>query len=66
MFKIEIKTDGAAFTDPFTGDRDPIAMEAELLRIIKEQVEWYLLTGITDRNLRDINGNTVGRMEVIE
>lgn len=65
MFRIEIKTGGAAFCDKRTGEPDALAMENELLRIIK-RVEWNLATGVTNANLIDINGNTVGRMEVIE
>ena len=66
MFKIEIDTENSAFRNPFTGDEDGSAMEAELVRIIKETVIPYLENGLTDRNLHDINGNRVGRMEVIK
>lgn len=64
MFKIEIRTSNAAFCDPYTGETDNLAMETEIIRIIKDQVLPLLRDGVTDRNLRDINGNTVGRMEL--
>lgn len=64
MFIIKINTENAAFSSQFTGD-DDTAMETELIRIIKETVIPCLENGLTDCNLRDINGNRVGRMEMI-
>lgn len=66
MFIIKINTENAAFRSQFTGDEDASAMETELIRIIKETVIPYLENGLTDCNLHDINGNRVGRMELME
>ena len=65
MLKIEIKTSGAAFCDPFTGEPDPYYAEMETARIIEEQVLPLLKNGVTSRNLRDINGNIVGKMDTV-
>ena len=65
MFKIEISTENAAFMDPITGEPNPYVMESEIIRIITEQVLPNLRNGYTDKNLRDINGNAVGRMVIV-
>ena len=42
MFKIELKTENAAFMDPYTGERDEFWEANELIRIldkIREQLE---------------------------
>lgn len=55
MFKLTIKTDNAAFTD------DPDAEVARILRAAADRVENGEMPGA----LRDINGNTVGRFELV-
>lgn len=49
--KIEIKLDNAAF--------DGLNPEVEAVRILRKLANDYEL-GLTDRPLKDINGNTVG------
>ena len=53
---IDIQCDNAAFED------NP---EQEVARILKELAE-RIAYGLSDRNLKDINGNTVGNMYVNE
>lgn len=56
MFKMEIKTGGAAFRDE-NGNLDPYGYEvAKLL----ENTAYYLRHGETGGVLIDINGNKVG------
>lgn len=56
-FVVEIDCDNAAFED------EPAS---ELIRILKNQVLPALRDGEEDRRLRDINGNTVGRFQILE
>lgn len=65
LFKVEIKTDNAAFhaDDRDDDGHDSAACGAELARILRE-----LARGIEDGiaeddggNVRDVNGNTVGK-----
>lgn len=57
MFKLEIKTGGAAFRDENGEDLDPRARE---LRVLLGKVEVQLANGLTDGVLMDSNGNKVG------
>jgi len=64
MFKLEIKTGGAAFRDDSRTDRhdepvlDPDATDVR--RILKD-VSDKLAAGHTDGSVMDVNGNKVGR-----
>lgn len=64
MLKIEIRTENDAFRDPYEIDHTEFR-DAELIRIIREQVILGLEYGVTKKNLVDINGNVVGSYEVI-
>ncbi len=57
MFKLEIKTCGAAFRDEDGEALDPGARE---LRVLLGKVEVQLAHGLTDGVLMDSNGNKVG------
>lgn len=63
MFKLEIKTGGAAFRDESRTDHhgdyvlDPYACEVR--RILKD-VSRKLEAGYTDGSVMDVNGNKVG------
>lgn len=59
MFKLEIKTGGSAFCDPFTGEEDGVAEAAEIRRIL-ERVSCELENGATSGSVMDVNGNKVG------
>ena len=64
MFKLEVKTGGAAFRDESRTDRygdyvlDPYATE---VRRILRDVICELEAGRTDGAVMDVNGNKVGR-----
>lgn len=64
MFKLEIKTGGAAFRDESQVDRhgdailDPYA--TEVCRILRDVI-CKLEAGHTDSSVMDLNGNKVGR-----
>lgn len=55
---IHIECDNAAF------DEDGAGPSQEVARILHDSVNKILSDGISDRKLRDINGNTVGYIEV--
>lgn len=59
MFKLEIKTGGAAFRDPFSGEEDEV-MEAVEIRSLLAKVSCELEHGRTSGVIMDINGNKVG------
>ena len=67
MFKLEIKTGGAAFRSEDVIDRngeyglDPAARE---LRVLLGKVEVQLAHGMTDGVLMDSNGNKVGKWKL--
>ena len=68
MFTLKIKTENAAFCDPFTGEPDRYCSQDEVLRILKDLVfdmELQLRGGavLNFKNLRDCNGNVVGKAE---
>ena len=56
MFKIEFKTGGAAFDEPYKA--------SEIKRILKEITE-KVECGYTSGKVIDINGNCVGEWELI-
>ena len=61
MFKLEIKTGGAAFADPATGEYNDYYEGAEICRILKG-IESSIRNGnAVSGNVIDINGNVVGR-----
>lgn len=60
MLKIEIKTSGAAFCDPYTMEENNMDEALELKRILKEICE-KLEYGETSGTIMDINGNKVGK-----
>ena len=62
-FKMEIKTDGAAFCDAFTGEPDRTSEAMEIRRILNRVIE-KLELGYTDGSLMDINGNKVGEWKM--
>ncbi len=62
MFKMEIKTDGAAFCNPLTGEEDAAFENLELARIL-ENVIHKLTYNKNSGTILDINGNVVGRWE---
>lgn len=59
MMKIEIRTDGAAFRDPYTGDYDRYAEASEIRRILENVIQ-RLELGYTEGSCIDTNGNRVG------
>lgn len=59
MFKLEIKTGGAAFRDPFSGEEDEV-MEAVEIRRLLAKVSCELEHGRSSGVIMDINGNKVG------
>lgn len=63
MFKMEIKTSGAAFCDAFTGEPDKVSEAMEIRRILKRVIE-KLELGYTKGSVMDINGNRVGKWEI--
>ena len=59
MFKMEIKTGGAAFRDEITGEENSIAEAEELERIlirVAKEIAMDKQSGV----IMDINGNKVG------
>lgn len=64
MFKLEIKTGGAAFRSDTKTDKngesvlDPRSRE---LRVLLGKVELQLANGMTEGKLMDSNGNSVGK-----
>ena len=63
MFKLDMKTGYAAFTDPY-GENDRIAESQEVARILRE-VAYQIENGIrTKGSCMDYNGNKVGEFEL--
>ena len=60
MFKCEIRTSGASFCDPCTGEESSYWESVELKRIL-ENVCLKIGKGETSGNCMDINGNNVGK-----
>lgn len=63
MIKIEFKTDGAAFNDPYTGEPNGMCEREECIRILKGVIE-KLENGYSEGACMDINGNKVGTWEL--
>ena len=59
MFKLEIKTGGAAFRNPYTGEEDSIAEAQELERILYRVIK-EISMDMNSGSVYDINGNKVG------
>ena len=55
---IKINMDNAAFEDGYDG-------YSELARILKNLSNYLYEQGSTDKNLFDINGNKVGKLEIV-
>ena len=63
MLKIEFKTGGAAFNDPYTGEPNEIYERNECVRILKGIIE-KLENDYSEGACMDINGNKVGTWEL--
>lgn len=66
MFTLKINTEGAAFCDPFTGDKNRYSAQEEVLRILKDfifdlELQAHGGAVLDFKNLRDANGNLVGK-----
>lgn len=59
MFKLEIKTGGSAFCDPYTGEEDGWYEAREIARIM-DKVKDDLIAGLDHGVMMDVNGNKVG------
>jgi len=59
MFKMEIKTGGAAFRNPHTGEEDQFSEALELTSIMND-VAMAMQNGQTSGVIIDTNGNKVG------
>lgn len=59
MFKIEIKTGGAAFRDFLTGDESDFEEAGKINRILMT-VQKQLADGLHRGSCFDVNGNKVG------
>lgn len=59
MFRLEIKTGGAAFRDPFTGEEDE-EMESTEIRSLLAKVSCELEHGRSSGVIMDVNGNKIG------
>ena len=57
MIRIEIETENAAFGD------NPSDSNAEVARILREIAHRLTRGSFTQSIIRDVNGNTVGRVE---
>ncbi len=60
MFKLEIKTGGAAFCNPDTGSEDEFREGIEINRLLAK-VQLSIEEGYTSGTIIDINGNRVGK-----
>ena len=59
MFKMNMKTGGSAFCDPYTGEEDEWYEAGEIARIM-DKVRDDLLAGLDHGVMMDTNGNKVG------
>lgn len=59
MFKLEIKTGGAAFCDPCTGEASELNECMEVSRILREIAD-KIECGSREGKCMDFNGNGVG------
>lgn len=62
MFKIELKTENAAFMDPCTGEHSEFHEAEEIMRIL-DKIREQLEEGQTHGTIMDINGNKTGYWE---
>ena len=62
MFKVELKTENAAFMNPSTGERDEFWEANELIRIL-DKIREQLEEGQSHGTIMDINGNKAGYWE---
>ena len=65
MFKIEIKTGNAAFTDPYTGEYSGWDENHEVARILREIAD-KIDDGKREGKAIDYNGNSVGEFTFYE
>ena len=63
MLKIEFKTGGAAFNDPYTGEPNGLYERNECIRILNGIIE-KLENDYSEGSCMDINGNKVGTWEL--
>ena len=63
MFNVTIKTGGAAFCDPYTGEPDTFSETYEVVRIL-EKIIRELKCEYSNGVCMDINGNKVGEWEL--
>lgn len=59
MFKLEIKTGGSAFCEPYSGEEDDWCEAREIARIL-DRVRDDLMDGLDHGIVLDLNGNKVG------
>lgn len=59
MFKLEIKTGGSAFREPYSGEEDDWYEAREIARIL-DRVRDDLMDGLDHGVVLDLNGNKVG------
>ena len=59
MFKLEIKTGGAAFCNPHTGEEDRAREGEEIARILRKVADG-IEHGVIRGTVLDLNGNKVG------
>ena len=60
MFKMEVKTGGAAFCNPDTGEEDKVCEGLEIARLLREIADVVEVGIGTSGSIVDINGNKVG------
>lgn len=60
MLKIEIKTGGAAFCDPYTGEPSKICEAVECKRLLEKICHDMIYDDKTSGTIIDHNGNKVG------
>ncbi len=59
MFKMNMKTGGSAFCDPYTGEEDEWYEAREIARIM-DKVRDDLIAGLDPGVMMDTNGNKLG------
>lgn len=59
MLELKIRTENAAFADPYTGEYDKQCEAIEICRILRNVIK-HLEDGCTYGACYDINGNKVG------
>lgn len=61
--ELKIKTSGAAFCDPDTGDYSDLYSSMECVRILQKVID-ALEAGRTYGTIMDLNGNRVGQWQL--